>query len=305
MRRSAAAFLGRPAAASTQAPLEGVEAVRAAAAAAVLAVDSKLAAVRATVSGGHVAPAADPPPGFRASCTFHTVPGSAHSAAGAGNMMSRSGSEPELRGWLATPPARNCATLDPAESAAAVDSIVAGAMHGVQRAAMHGVRLQAAWSCLSIVECTSSAASGPAPAASDSGPTQQAGHPWMRGGGVGGGDRRAEAASGQWRQLPLGQKPPPATLFSDAGGGSGAEDSAGDCAVVAAVNGKMRQWRQLWRQPATSSSSQAMPLSLGIRGGGGGAQDAVPDDSAGEGRLSPRGPGPMLAGRGGRGMGRT
>ena len=300
MRRSAAAFLGRPAAALTQAPLEGVEAVRAAAAAAVLAVDSKLAAVRAAVSGvsgNLVARAVGPPPGSLA-------PSCAHDSAGAGIAMRRSGSEPELSGRLASPPAGDGTPRDPTESEAAVLAI-SGALHDANRGAMHGGRLQAAWSCPSIVDCTSSAASGPTPVAADSSRTPPAGHPWMGGGGGGGSDRRAEAVSGQWRQLPLGQKPPPATLSCDAGGGSDARDSAGDCDDGAAVNGKVPQWRELWRQPATSSSSQAMPLSVGVRVGGGGAQDAVSHDSGGDGGLSPRGPGPMLAGRAGRGMGRT
>ena len=282
MRRSAAALLARPAAASTPPKVEGVEDVRAAVTATMLAIDSKLAAVRAAVAGGPVAPAAGPPP------IFHN-PAIAHAAAGAGVAMRRSGSEPELRGRLASPSHGNCAPLDPHESAAAVDAVVAGAMHGVRRRWLQAAR-------------SSSAGSGRAPAAADSSPTSPAGHLWTRGGSGGGGsgggggsDSKPEVAPGLWRQLPQGQMPP--SLAADAASAAKAQDFTGVCGGGTAGDGDSDLRPGRW-----SGSRQRMPLS---GGGGGGAPAAAPDDCGGEGGLSPRGPGPMLAGRGGRGMGRT
>ena len=294
MRRSAAALLARPAAASTPPKVEGVEDVRAAVTATMLAIDSKLAAVRAAVAGGPVAPAAGPPP------IFHN-PAIAHAAAGAGVAMRRSGSEPELRGWLASLPAGDVATPDPHQSAAAVDAVVAGAMHRVQRRWLRSARL----SCPAVVDGSSSAGSGPAPAAAASSTTPPAVH-WqarMRcGSGGDGRDRRAEAAPGLWRQVPSGRKPPQATPTAYA---TDEQDFTGDCGGGAAGDGDVRSGH--WRQPATSGS----------RGGGGGSSsssssswallaDAVPDvcgSKGAKGGLSPRGPGPMLAGLARRGMG--
>ena len=86
MRRSAAALLARtPAPPPTPTP-EGLEGVRAAAAAAMQAVDAKLAAVRFTVSGG------------RAAAPVVPLPGSGAVQALQG--MRRSGSEPELLGCM-------------------------------------------------------------------------------------------------------------------------------------------------------------------------------------------------------------
>ena len=62
MRRSAAALLARPHAPPAPPPTEGLEAVRATAAAAMRAVDDKLAAVRAAVLDGRVAQPAGPGP---------------------------------------------------------------------------------------------------------------------------------------------------------------------------------------------------------------------------------------------------
>ena len=215
MRRSAAALLARPAAASIPHTLEGVEDVRAAVTATMLAIDSKLAAVRAAVAGGPVAPAAGPPP------IFHN-PAIAHAAAGAGVAMRRSGSEPELRGRLASPPGGNVATPDPHESAAAVDAVVAGAMHRVQRRSARS-------SCPAVVDGSSSAGSGPAPAAAGSSPTPPAVR-WqarMRcGSGGDGRDRRAEAAPELWRQVPSVQTPPRATPTAYA---ADEQDFTGDC----------------------------------------------------------------------------
>ena len=290
MRRSAAALLARPAAASIPPKVEGVEDVRAAVAATMLAIDSKLAAVRAAVAGGPVAPAAGPPPGSLA-----PFPATAHAAAGAGVAMRRSGSEPELRGRLASPPGGNVATPDPHESAAAVDAVVAGAMHRVQRRSARS-------SCPAVVDGSSSAGSGPAPAAAGSSPTPPAVR-WqarMRcGSGGDGRDRRAEAAPELWRQVPSVQTPPRATPTAYA---ADEQDFTGDCGGGAAGDGDVRSGR--WRQRATSDS----------RGGGGGGGsgvgggwallvDAVPDVCRSKGGLSPRGPGPMLAGRARRGMG--
>ena len=86
MRRSAAALLARtPAPPPTPTP-EGLEGVRAAAAAAMQAVDAKLAAVRFTVSGGRAAAPVVPRPGS----------GAVQALQG----MRRSGSEPELLGCM-------------------------------------------------------------------------------------------------------------------------------------------------------------------------------------------------------------
>ena len=84
MRRSAAALLARwhDPALSLLSPPKGLEAVKAAATAAVRAVDAKLAAVRASVAGGRV--------------THQPGSGSA-AAARHGGAMRRSGSDPELQ----------------------------------------------------------------------------------------------------------------------------------------------------------------------------------------------------------------
>ena len=82
MRRSAAALLARPPPLPAPPPPEGLEAVRAATAEEMRAVDDKLAAVRAAVSGGSILQLAGP---GRVSAV--------HCGAG----MRRSGSDPELR----------------------------------------------------------------------------------------------------------------------------------------------------------------------------------------------------------------
>ena len=82
MRRSAAALLARPPPLPAPPPPEGLEAVRAAAEEEMRAVDDKLAAVRAAVSGGRIAQLAGP---------------GRVSAVQGGAGMRRSGSDSELR----------------------------------------------------------------------------------------------------------------------------------------------------------------------------------------------------------------
>ena len=259
MRRSAAALLARSRdpAPSLPPPPKGLEAVKAAATAAVQAVDAKLAAVRATVAGGRA--------------THQPGSGSA-AAASHGGAMHRSGSDPELQHRTADNAAANILSL-----LADDGDEVAASLQSRGRQARRS-------SCPSLFQASPA---GEQPAveldlAKPQSPRQLGGAGVGGGGGGGNGIGAARQAAPVW---------------PDAG------DWAGRLSPLRAVE-QRRPWRQ-WPTPALR------PLQPGAVACGGGdddrgwagdrAQADAGDDGKSEaGRLSPRRPGPMLAGRTGR-----
>ena len=258
MRRSAAALLARSRdpAPSLPPPPKGLEAVKAAATAAVQAVDAKLAAVRATVAGGRAT----------------HQPGSGSAAADRhGGAMHRSGSDPELQHRTADNAAANILSLLADDS----DEVAAYLPSRRRQARIS--------SCPSLFQA-SPAGEQPAVRLDLAKPqSQKQLGVVVVGDGAGGG---GIGAAGQ-----------AAPVWPDAG------DWAGRLSPLPAVE-QRRPWRQ-WPTPALR------PLQPGAVACGGGdddrgwagdrAQADAGDDGKSEaGRLSPRRPGPMLAGRTGR-----
>ena len=270
MRRSAAALLARSPAPPPTPPPEGLEAVRAAAAAAMQAVDAKLAAVRSAVSGGRAAAPVVLPPG-----------------SGAVQGMRRSGSEPELLGRAL---GRASAALPAAEP-------------GVREPWQHVRRS----SCPSLIVASAGPFITGLQGA-DSSPRSRppAGLGWpspRRGPGGGGGCRhvRGSAAGavdqgvrGPWRQLPPAVRSawprPPCVAAQPSAFGT-------EPLPTAAASVQQPAWKERW---LLSAASTLCPSPCGgggadCRGVRGRELSRVCDDGAG--RLSPLLPGPMLAGR--------
>ena len=195
MRRSAAALLARPHAPPAPPPTEGLEAVRATAAAARRAVDDKLAAVRAAVLDGRVAQPAGPGP-----------MAGAHGGAG----MRRSGSDPVLCRRVASPDSDAAfAAFAGGDTDGALLPSKAGSARGLGPQARH-------CSCPSLVLAVAvTEVQGATSKASPRQPASQDGRfPWRGGGdsrsGSGDGDGGEGSAAGaackhepwRWRQLP-------------------------------------------------------------------------------------------------------
>ena len=268
MRRSAAALLARshnPAPSLPPHP-KGLEAVKAAATAAVRAVDAKLAAVRATVAGGRV--------------TYQPGSGSA-AAARHGRTMHRSGSDPELQHRAAGNAVASILSLladDGDDVAASLSS------RGGQARRSSCPSLFQASLAVGLEAAGPPAAVGlPAfrPDLAEPQSPRQLGVVMFRGGGG-----NSIGTAGQ-----------AAPVWPDAG------DWAGRLSPLRALE-QRRSWRQ-WPTPALRPL-QPGAVACGGGGddrewAGGRAPPDWGDDGKSEaGRLSPPRPGPMLAGRMGR-----
>ena len=301
MRRSAAALLAHPPPLPAPPPPEGLEAVRAAATKALRAVDEKLAAVRAAVSGDRVAqlPGQEP---------VSAVQGSAG--------LRRSGSDPELRRHQPT----SETSKDGAYEAGA-DALLSLDGRGTRERWLQAQRS----SCPSFVQAHGGASAGAAGSAApaDSAELQAVsrGHGGCaaeHGDGGRGGAPAAEAASeqGPWQGWPLPPDPPPAALCASWSCESGQliSVSAAPIAPAASSGADDQGPRSRRRRPLVASAScwpQQLP-GVGVgddhdcdgRAGPGAMnrRPGPPDAPAADGelgRLSPRRPGPMLTGRAG------
>ena len=284
MRRSAAALLARPSPAPPPPPLVGLEAVRAAAAAAMLEVDVKLSAVLAAVSGGLDATAV--------SSIHCTAP---PTLTAMGSILRRCGSEPEL--------AAAAADADDADEDASALFTSRGGVRERWRAAAH-------LSCPSLPQAPSRpSAAGLGPDALAA-PAQPAAAGLQGRGGDGGTCGRTP---GPWRLLPPALPP---VLRADAGGGSGTSASgtsgglrAGGTLAPAKIGDPPQaadgddgvvvpERARRWRESSFCASCPAL-FADGGRGGGVGSEafEGYSGADGGSGGLSPRGPGPMLGRR--------
>ena len=262
MRRSAAALLARPSPAPPPPPPMGLEAVRAAAAAAMLEVDAKLSAVRAAVSGGLNATAAPLP-------CCGPLP-AAHHAAGAGLLIHRSESEPGLRS--AATAAAVSVSPDLGVILARVSSTPSQLLP--TSLGLDGARLES-----SVVNRISAAT---APAQLLSTPPALGMHA----------SQFANHSGGT--QQPLDHIGDRRGTVGFARGRTHLSRTAAEEAEEAATG---RDVRQAWLRSAAANATwhnvlrTASAPTAGDDGGGCGADDSE------EGGLSPLGPGPMLAGR--------